>query len=26
VRGMPSPPELPGEVWINKPNEERKVA
>ncbi len=26
MRGMPSPPELPGEVWINKPNEERKVA
>jgi len=29
VRGLPSPPELPGEVWINKPNgknEERKVA
>ncbi len=26
VRGIPSPPELPGEVWINKPNEERKVA
>ena len=26
VRGRPSPPELPGEVWINKPKEERKVA
>jgi putative transposase len=26
VRGKPSPPKLPGEVWINKPNEERKVA
>jgi len=26
VRGMPSPPELPTDVWINKPNEERKVA
>ena len=26
VRGKPTPPELPGEVWINKPNEERKVA
>ncbi len=26
VNGIPSPPELPGEVWINKPNEERKVA
>lgn len=26
VRGMPSPPKLPTEVWINKPNEERNVA
>ena len=26
VRGIPSPPELPTEVWINKPKEERKVA
>lgn len=26
VHGLPSPPELPTEVWINKPNEERKVA
>lgn len=26
IRGMPSPPKLPGKVWINKPNEERKVA
>jgi putative transposase len=26
VRGMPSPPKLPGEVWINKPKAERKVA
>lgn len=26
VHGKPSPPKLPGEVWINKPNEERKVA
>ena len=26
VRGMPSPPELPGEVWINKPDQDRKVA
>lgn len=26
VRGIPSPPELPTEAWINKPNEERKVA
>ncbi len=26
VAGKPKPPELPGEVWINKPNEERKVA
>ena len=26
VRGMPSPPELPTEVWINKPKEEKKVA
>jgi putative transposase len=26
VHGMPSPPMLPKEVWINKPNEERIVA
>jgi len=26
VRGLPSPPELPGEVWINKPDQERKAA
>jgi len=26
VLGMPSPPELPKEVWINKPNEVRNVA
>lgn len=26
VHGLPSPPELPTDVWINKPNEERKVA
>jgi len=26
VRGRPSPPELPGEVWINKPKAERNVA
>lgn len=26
VHGLPSPPELPTEAWINKPNEERKVA
>ena len=26
ARGMPSPPELPGEVWINKPDQGRKVA
>lgn len=26
VRGLPVPPELPGEVWINKPDQERKAA
>ncbi len=26
VRGMPSPPELPGEVWINKPDQRRMAA
>ncbi len=26
VRGIPSPPKLPTQVWINKPNEERNVA
>jgi putative transposase len=26
VHGLPSPPTLPKEVWINKPNEERIVA
>jgi len=26
VRGIPSPPELPGEVWINKPDQARKAA
>jgi putative transposase len=26
VRGMPKPPELPGEVWINKPDQEQKAA
>jgi putative transposase len=26
VRGIPSPPELPGEVWINKPDRNRKAA
>jgi len=26
VKGMPRPPELPGEVWINKPDQERKAA
>jgi putative transposase len=26
VHGIPSPPKLPTEVWINKPNEERKIA
>jgi len=26
VRGVPSPPELPGEVWINKPDQEQKAA
>lgn len=26
VHGLPSPPELPTDVWINRPNEERKVA
>ena len=26
VRGMPRPPELPGEVWINKPDQARKAA
>lgn len=26
VKGMPRPPELPGEVWINKPDQELKAA
>jgi len=26
VRGIPSPPELPTEVWINKPKEKKKIA
>ncbi len=26
VKGMPKPPELPGEVWINKPDQALKVA
>lgn len=26
VRGVPSPPELPGEVWINKPDQEQQAA
>jgi putative transposase len=26
VRGVPPPPELPGEVWINKPDQEQKAA
>jgi putative transposase len=26
VRGVPVPPELPGEVWINKPDQDRKAA
>lgn len=26
VRGLPSPPELPGEVWINKPDHAAKAA
>lgn len=26
VHGKPSPPALPGKVWINKPNEEKHVA
>ena len=26
VRGLPSPPELPGEVWINKPDQAVKAA
>jgi putative transposase len=26
VKGMPKPPELPGEVWINKPNQDLKAA
>ena len=26
VKGMPRPPELPGEVWINKPDQALKVA
>lgn len=26
VRGLPSPPELPGEVWINKPDQAAKAA
>lgn len=26
VRGVPSPPELPGEVWINKPDQAPKAA
>jgi putative transposase len=26
VRGIPSPPELPGEVWINKPDPAAKAA
>jgi hypothetical protein len=26
VKGMPKPPELPGEVWINKPDQALKAA
>jgi len=26
VKGIPSPPELPAEVWINKPNEGKEAA
>lgn len=26
VRGLPKPPELPGEVWINKPDQATKAA
>ena len=26
VKGLPKPPELPGEVWINKPDQASKVA
>jgi hypothetical protein len=26
VRGVPKPPELPGEVWINKPEAAEKAA
>ena len=26
VRGIPAPPELPAEVWINKPNEGKEAA
>jgi putative transposase len=26
VKGMPAPPELPGEVWINKPDQDVKAA
>jgi len=26
VRGVPKPPELPGEVWINKPDQATKAA
>ena len=26
VQGRPKPPELPGEVWINKPDQAMKAA
>jgi len=26
VRGVPVPPELPGEVWINKPKPDQQAA
>lgn len=26
VRGVPLPPELPGEVWINKPKPDQQAA
>ena len=26
VRGLPRPPELPGEVWINKPKPDQRAA
>ena len=26
VRGVPTPPELPGDVWINRPEQATKAA